>query len=102
MSAIEKRPSARRIRAPRLGRLFDSGTVALYTAFLTLDLIWRIGFRHRNKKVWSVAGAVVLRGPEVAADVSRLIRPAVADPRSARRRGFAVDGLRLHQFDPRA
>src|ERR1035438_8136613 len=51
MSAIEKRPSARQMRAPRLGRKFDSGTDALYTAFPTLDLIWRIGSRGRNKKV---------------------------------------------------
>ena len=46
-----KRPSARQMRAPRLGRQFDSGTDALYTAFLTLVLIWRIGLRGRNKKV---------------------------------------------------
>jgi hypothetical protein len=31
--------------------MFDSGTDALYTAFLTLDLIWRIGLQRRNKKV---------------------------------------------------
>src|ERR1039458_3225943 len=120
MSAIEIRPSARQMRAPRLGRLFDSGTDALYTAFLTLDLIWRIGFRDRNKKVWCVAGAVVLGSPESlrscredlsevpCGGVSRVIRPAVGDARSARwrrvgwRRGFAVDGLRFHQFHPRA
>src|ERR1035437_9255869 len=51
MSAIEIRPSARQMRAPRLGRMFDSGTDALYTAFLTLDLIWRIGLQRRNKKM---------------------------------------------------
>jgi hypothetical protein len=31
--------------------MFDSGTDALYTAFLSLDLIWRIALRRRNKKV---------------------------------------------------
>src|ERR1039458_8604274 len=110
MSAIEIRPSARQMRAPRLGRLFDSGTDALYTAFLTLDLICRIGFRDRNKKVWCVAGAVFLGSPESlrscreglskvpCGGASRLIRPAVGDARSARcrragwRRGVAVDG----------
>ena len=45
------RPSARQMRAPRLGRQFDSGADALYTAFLTLFLIWRIALRSRNKKV---------------------------------------------------
>src|ERR1039458_3299605 len=120
MSAIEIRPSARQMRAPRLGRLFDSGTDALYTAFLTLDLIWRIGFRDRNKKVWCVAGAVALGSPESlrscreglskvpCGGVSRLIRPTVGDARSAWRRrvgwrrGFADNGLRFHQFHPRA
>src|SRR5450755_2294365 len=62
MSAIEKRPSARQMRAPRWGRIFDPsvGTDvrqrcgALYTAFRTLNLIWRIGLRGRNKKVRAV------------------------------------------------
>src|ERR1035437_9853177 len=47
------------MRAPRSGRKFDSGT-ALYTAFRTLDLIWRIGWKRRNKKVWNVAGSGVM------------------------------------------
>src|ERR1035437_6517731 len=47
------------MRAPRSGRKFDSGT-ALYTAFRTLDLIWRIGLQCRNKKVWNVAGSGVM------------------------------------------
>ena len=37
-----------------MGRQFDSGTDALYTAFLTLVLIWRIGLQGRNKKVRGV------------------------------------------------
>src|ERR1035441_7353706 len=110
MSAIEIRPSARQMRAPRLGRLFDSGTDALYTAFLTLDLIWRIGFRDRNKKVWCVAGAVVLGSPESlrscredlsevpCGGVSRVIRPdlILVSPGPGRPRDFGVPDLIRH------
>jgi len=33
--------------------MVDSDTDALYTALQTLNLIWRIGLRGRNKKVRS-------------------------------------------------
>jgi hypothetical protein len=45
--------------------MFDSGTDALYTAFLSLDLIWRIGLQRRNKKVWSY------NPPRLSADKDR-------------------------------